>query len=79
MWWRPELDDLAEAVLLAGQHASPGRYRNVETGACLQLDEEGPLPPSFDGRVACYVLVRGAWDQAVVADAGREHRSKRLD
>ena len=77
MWHTPESDDLAENLLLAGQHVSAGIYRNVESGLCLQFDGAGMLPPSFDGRVACYVPIPRARERRVEAlNVVIEHRSK---
>ena len=76
---KTELDDLTENFLLAGQPVSPGYYRNVETGLCVQFERDGLLPPSFDGRVACYVPVSNTWNQQSESmNVESEHQSKRL-
>ncbi len=79
MWRNIELDDLTEGFLLAGQKVSPGYYRNVETGQRVQFEQDGLLPPSFDGRVACYVPLPTTWNQQVASmNVEREHQSTRL-
>lgn len=70
----PEPDREIERILLAGQHVAPGAYRNVETGCCIEFEEAGRLPPSFDGRVACYVPVPRTWRQHVLASAAADAR-----
>ncbi len=80
MWLTPEPDDPTDNHLLAGQLVSPGTYRNVETGHCLQFEQDGLLPPSFDGRVACYEPVPRTWHERIEMRNGeREHQSKVLD
>jgi hypothetical protein len=66
----PEPDRHWEDVLLAGQRAGPGAYRNVETGCRVEFDRAGMLPPSFDGRVACYVQVPRTWAQHAAVPGG---------
>ena len=42
----------------AGSHVAPGRYRRIDApGRDVELTAAGPLPASFDGRVAVYVKV----------------------
>ncbi len=78
MWRLSELDDLTENLLLAGQPVSPGSYRNVETGMCLEFEQDGQLPPSFDGRVACYVPIsRVGVPPAESLSVEHEHHSNR--
>jgi hypothetical protein len=48
---------LAAALYHAGEWVSPGIYEDVETHRRVRLDEKDILPPSFDGRVACYVRI----------------------
>jgi hypothetical protein len=48
----------------AGEHVTPGIYRDVRTGREVHLEVEDLLPASLDGRVACYVRVRNRPDQA---------------
>ena len=77
MWRTRTPEDPVESLLLAGQRVSRGVYRNVETGLCLQFEQDSILPPSFDGRVACYVVVPNAWhERTEIAPGEREHQSK---
>ena len=42
----------------AGTHVVPGRYRRIDApGRDVELTQPGPLPASFDGRVALYIKV----------------------
>lgn len=51
-----EMDALTgRPIYLAGQRVMPGRYRQLETGREIVLDQEDRLPASLDGRVACYI------------------------
>ena len=63
MWNRPENDQFAEELFLAGQRVPAGLYRQVGSGRVVRLDREDFLPASLDGHVASYVLVRETWDQ----------------
>jgi hypothetical protein len=62
----PEPEHHMERLLLAGQRVAAGAYRNVETGCCVEFEQDGHLPPSFDGRVACYVPLPRTWRQQLV-------------
>ncbi len=64
MWKAPDNDCFADEIHLAGELVPPGTYRQVATGRTIRLDREDRLPGSLDGRVACYVAVRGPWEQA---------------
>lgn len=48
---------LASPLYQAGEWVSAGIYEDVETHRVVRLDEKDMLPPSFDGRVACYIRV----------------------
>ena len=42
----------------AGTHVAAGRYRRIDVpGRDVELAQAGPLPASFDGRIALYVKV----------------------
>jgi hypothetical protein len=42
----------------AGTHVAPGRYVRIDApGRDVELTAAGPLPASFDGRVALYVKI----------------------
>jgi hypothetical protein len=66
MWYRPLNDEIESELLLAGQTAPAGIYRETGSGRWVQLTEAGVLPASFDGRIACYVPVH-TWAQAAAA------------
>jgi hypothetical protein len=46
---------LAAPLYHAGEWVPAGVYEDVETHRIVRLDEKDMLPPSFDGRVACYI------------------------
>jgi hypothetical protein len=48
---------------LAGTIAPAGLYQLVGTNIKILLEEEGYLPASLDGRVACYEPIRFTWHQ----------------
>jgi hypothetical protein len=66
MWNKPEHDQFAEELFLAGQRVPAGPYRQVGSARVVRLDREDFLPASFDWYVACYVLVREMWSHASV-------------
>jgi hypothetical protein len=42
----------------AGTQVAPGRYRRIDApGRDVEMAASGPLPASFDGRIALYVKV----------------------
>jgi hypothetical protein len=43
-----------EPLYVAAERVSPGIYQEVESLRRVLMKEEGVLPASFDGRVACY-------------------------
>ena len=48
----------------AGNCPAPGLYRQVDGPRTVEIKTSGePLPPSFDGRVACYRRVQSLWKQ----------------
>ncbi len=48
----------------AGNCPAPGLYRQVDGPRTVEIKAVGePLPPSFDGRVACYRRVQSLWKQ----------------
>jgi hypothetical protein len=50
--------ELGTPIWRAGELAPPGVYVRVDDGShrLIRLESAGPLPPSFDGHVACYRL-----------------------
>ena len=49
---------LTGVAYTAGSRVPAGRYRRVDaSGRDVEMAEAGPLPASFDGRVALYVKV----------------------
>ncbi len=52
-----------DEVFLAGQRVLPGRYRDLETGRVIELNQEETLPASLDGRVASYTRTPPTWSQ----------------
>ena len=63
MWQMPEMDTHGEDLLLAGQHVEPGLYREIGTGRAVSIEQEGVLPATLNGRVACYVRIANTWAQ----------------
>lgn len=55
----PERDE----IYLAGHLVPAGFYQLIGTNIKVLLKEEGYLPASLDGRVACYEPVRLNWQQ----------------
>lgn len=64
-------DHFSDDLLLAGQRAPAGLYRELGSGRLVQLDRSDVLPASLDGRVACYVPVQ-TWAQILAAQ--HDHR-----
>jgi hypothetical protein len=54
---------MAGDIYLAGEHAPAGLYREIDTRREVQLEEDGILPTSLDGRSAAYFCVRHLWGQ----------------
>ncbi len=54
-------NDDGEEVFMAGQWATPGTYRQVDSSRVITLDVAGLLPPSFDGRRAQYCRIERPW------------------
>jgi len=48
---------------LAGQRVPSGLYREIGTGREVNMEEEGVLPASLNGRVATYTCVRYTWHE----------------
>jgi hypothetical protein len=61
MWSSIYDDAFADHLLLAGQRALPGLYKELGTGRIVQLESEEPLPATLNGRVACYVRMSARW------------------
>ena len=61
--WQTRADESANDVYLAGERVLAGTYRQVGGGREIQMDAEGALPASLDGRVACYMRVHSTWAQ----------------
>ena len=51
-------DEHGDNLYLAGEKVPPGRYKQVESGRIIFLEEEDYLPASLDGRIACYLAIR---------------------
>jgi hypothetical protein len=68
-WTKPENDQYAEDLHLAGERVQPGSYHQVGTARVVVLEQEDVLPASLDGRVACYTRLGNTWGEA------RERRS----
>ncbi|MCS6829007.1 MAG: hypothetical protein RMM08_06915 [Armatimonadota bacterium] len=63
MWQRPENDQFADELFLAGERVAPGVYRQVGSDKVIRLETEDILPASCDGHVACYVRIQNLWSQ----------------
>ena len=61
--WQTRADESADEMYLAGEKVLAGRYRQVGSAREVELDAEGVLPASLDGRVACYMRVHSTWEQ----------------
>jgi hypothetical protein len=61
------VDVLPGEVHLAGERAASGTYVQVDSGRWVHLAEEGYLPASMDGHVACYVRMDHAWGRHMSA------------
>ena len=48
-------------LYLAGERVPAGIYHEVESGREIQLETEGYLPATLDGRVAAYVSILYTW------------------
>ena len=58
-----EIDPVMGELYLAGEIVPAGSYQLVGTDIKILLEEDGRLPASLDGRVACYELVQCTWHQ----------------
>jgi hypothetical protein len=56
-------DMFARELFLAGELVPPGLYEQVDSTRVVQLDLEGFLPASLDGKVACFVPMHRTWGQ----------------
>ena len=63
MWQQPDNDQFVDELLLAGQKAAPGLYRELGTGRLDEMAYEEPIPATLDGRIACYVKISNLWGQ----------------
>ncbi|HLK57526.1 MAG TPA: hypothetical protein VKU00_13245 [Chthonomonadaceae bacterium] len=54
-----ETDPLLGELFLAGEYVLAGIYRQVDSHREILLEEEGYLPASLDGKVACYHRIAG--------------------
>lgn len=68
-------DAFVDEIYTAGQHAEAGTYREVGTRREVVLEEAGTLPPSLNGRVACYVRLHYRWSEHESKRAGAENIS----
>ena len=57
------IDTSQGEVYLAGQIVDPGTYRQIDVGRVVTLLDEGVLPGSLDGRVACYERLPKTWGE----------------
>lgn len=60
-------------VYLAGQIVEPGNYRQIDVGRIVPLLEQGALPGSLDGRVACYERLPKTWGEMILQSGDRKH------
>ena len=52
------LPEVGEDTLhLAGERVAPGVYKQIDDSRELLFEQEGYLPASLDGRVACYMRI----------------------
>jgi hypothetical protein len=52
-----------DTLYLAGERVAPGLYRQIDGSRELPFEQEGYLPASLDGRVACYTRIRQPGEQ----------------
>jgi len=52
-----ETDPILGELFLPGKCVAAGIYRQVDSNREVSLEEEGYLPASLDGRVACYARI----------------------
>ena len=57
MWSAPWNDQYADEIFLAGELVPAGHYKQTGAKREIQLLHDDFLPPSCDGRVACYLRV----------------------
>src|SRR5262245_60707291 len=62
MWTRPESDQFADELYLAGERVPRGTYKQLGSNRRFVMEQNGVLPASMDGRVACYVRLDHSWD-----------------
>lgn len=66
------LSDLfVDELYTAGERVAASLYREVGSGREVQMEQEGVLPASLNGRVATYVCVRYTWEQHQAAHVRR--------
>jgi hypothetical protein len=65
MWSRPENDQFANEIYLAGEYVSAGTYKQIGSQREIKIQREDYLPASLDGRVACYVRLDHAWGDKI--------------
>jgi hypothetical protein len=69
---QPDRDMFARELYLAGERVVPGLYKQVDSTRVVELDFEGFLPASLDGRVACFVREQRPWGQ--MQQTSRSHQ-----
>lgn len=62
MWTRPESDQFADELYLAGERVPRGTYKQLGSNRQLVLEQDDTLPATMDGRVACYVRMDHSWE-----------------
>ncbi len=63
MWQQPDDEQYGDEIFLAGELVKAGVYKQIGMDREIHLDRVDHLPASFDGRIACYVLMRPAVGQ----------------
>lgn len=63
MWQGQAIDPTEEHLLLAGQKATPGMYREMGSGRVVLLEQDDVLPATLDGRIGCYMRLGSTWAQ----------------
>ena len=61
MWKKPEHDQYADEVFVAGEKVEPGLYKQIGGTRMINLDTEDILPATCDGKVACYRRIEATW------------------
>jgi hypothetical protein len=67
-----ECEHIFGECFLAGETVPPGLYRIIGTNKLIDLHEEGQLPASLDGHVACFESVNYMWHQLTKRPSFRE-------